>query len=212
MHVHDTVSLPLSHSKLLLIYPRANISILNKVHQTTIQPILFTTYALAPTSTNPNSQKQTNGSTPSKTPEGPSPNVPSLPSYPILTPLSANYNYLYFLKCVSTTYHYISSSREPLYTHQYSVTSHERPLSGGHDPDHPHAVHSKGGVPGVFFVYDISPMRVIKREERGNTLGGFLTAVVGGVGGILVIAGWIDRAVWEVERGLRKKAMDGKHL
>ena len=63
----------------------------------------------------------------------------------------------------------------------------------------------------MFFVYDISPMRVIKREERGNTLGGFLAAVVGGVGGVLVIAGWIDRGVWEVERGL-KKTREGKHL
>jgi len=55
-------------------------------------------------------------------------------------------------------------------------------------------------------------MRVIKREERGNTLGGFLTAIVGGVGGVLVIAGWIDRGVWEVERELRKKAREGKLL
>jgi len=111
----------------------------------------------------------------------------------------ANYNYLYFLKCVSTTYHYLSSSRDPLNTHQYSTTFHSRPLSGGEDPDHPGAVHSRGGVPGVFFVYDISPMRVIKREERGNSLGGFLAAVVGGVGGVLVLAGWIDRGVWEVQ-------------
>ena len=55
-------------------------------------------------------------------------------------------------------------------------------------------------------------MRVIKREERGNTFGGFLAAVGGGVGGVLVIAGWIDRGLWEVERGIRKKAREGKHL
>jgi len=61
-------------------------------------------------------------------------------------------------------------------------------------------------------VYDISPMRVIKREERGNTFGGFLTAVIGGVGGVLVIAGWIDRGVWEVEKGLKKTQREGKHL
>jgi endoplasmic reticulum-Golgi intermediate compartment protein 3 len=123
----------------------------------------------------------------------------------------ANYNYLYFLKCVSTHYHYLSS-RPPFQTHQYSTTFHSRPLSGGKDPDHNSAVHSRGGVPGVFFVYDISPMRVIKREERGNSLGGFLAAVVGGVGGVLVLAGWIDRGVWEVERGLRKKIQEGKTL
>ena len=85
-------------------------------------------------------------------------------------------------------------------------------MSGGKDPEHANAVHSRGGVPGVFFVYDISPMRVIKREERGNTFGGFLAAMVGSIGGVLVIAGWIDRGLWEVERGLRKKAREGKNL
>ena len=64
----------------------------------------------------------------------------------------------------------------------------------------------------MFFVYDISPMRVIKSEERGNSFGGVLAAVVGGVGGILVLAGWIDRGVWEVEKGLAKKAREGKLL
>ena len=113
---------------------------------------------------------------------------------------------------MSTTYHYLGSSRRPLNSHQYSTTSHSRPLAGGQDPDHAHAVHSRGGVPGVFFVYDISPMRVIKTEERGNTFGGFLAAVVGGVGGVLVIAGWIDRGVWEVESKLKKKAREGKYL
>ena len=49
-------------------------------------------------------------------------------------------------------------------------------------------------------------MRVIKREERGNTLGGFLAAVVGSVGGVLVIAGWIDRGLWEVGKELKKKS------
>jgi len=162
---------------------------------------------------------QMNGQTPSKA-QNDTPKKVSIPSlqlnHPPVVRLAdvglANYNYLYFLKCVSTTYHYISSSRGPLHTHQYSTTFHSRPLSGGNDPDHAGAVHSRGGIPGVFFVYDISPMRVIKMEERGNSLGGFLAAVVGGVGGVLVIAGWIDRGVWEVERGLRKKAREGKTL
>jgi endoplasmic reticulum-Golgi intermediate compartment protein 3 len=149
---------------------------------------------------------QTNGVTPLKEQENRLKNV--CPSTSFVT--KANTHYLYFLKCVATTYNFLSSSQEPINTHQYSATFHHRPISGGVDPEHQHAVHSRGGVPGVYFVYDISPMRVIKREERGNTLGGFLAAVVGGVGGVLVIAGWVDRGVWEVERGLKKKAREGK--
>ena len=40
-------------------------------------------------------------------------------------------------------------------THQYSVTSHKRSLSGGNDAAEGHAErqHSRGGIPGVFFSY-----------------------------------------------------------
>jgi endoplasmic reticulum-Golgi intermediate compartment protein 3 len=88
------------------------------------------------------------------------------------------YNYMYFIKVVSTSYlplgapesltnddllhehvplgehgkHYSSGSIE---THQYSVTSHQRSLSGGSDAaeGHKERLHANGGIPGVFFSY-----------------------------------------------------------
>jgi hypothetical protein len=88
-----------------------------------------------------------------------------------------SYNFMYFVKVVSTSYlplgwekttygshpgneevgiggygHRTDGSVE---THQYSVTSHSRSLSGGSDAaeGHKERLHAQGGIPGVFFSY-----------------------------------------------------------
>jgi hypothetical protein len=90
----------------------------------------------------------------------------------------AAYNFMYFVKVVSTSYlplgwekhtdkmhtqsndlvslgsygHQTDGSVE---THQYSVTSHRRSLNGGDDSadGHKEKIHVRGGIPGVFFSY-----------------------------------------------------------
>lgn len=86
-----------------------------------------------------------------------------------------NYNFMYFVKVVSTSYLPLgwdtSSSSSPsdnvglgayghqndgsVESHQYSVTSHRRSLMGGDDAaeGHKEKVHARGGIPGVFFSY-----------------------------------------------------------
>ena len=95
----------------------------------------------------------------------------------------SQYNYMYFVKVVSTSYLPLGSQGKSflsgmtdshsdlipigahglgedgsLETHQYSVTSHKRSLAGGSDAKegHKERVHAKGGIPGVFFSY-VSP-------------------------------------------------------
>lgn len=89
------------------------------------------------------------------------------------------YNYMYFVKVVSTAYLPLGwdrSHNSKLYdvaeeliglgeygyhdsgsieTHQYSVTSHKRSLAGGDGADqgHKERLHARGGIPGVFFSY-----------------------------------------------------------
>ena len=96
-----------------------------------------------------------------------------------------SYNFMYFVKVVSTSYlplgwertgfedftgqdsalgaygHLTDGSVE---THQYSVTSHRRSLSGGSDAGEGHAekLHARGGIPGVFFSY-VSQLQSILR-------------------------------------------------
>lgn len=86
-----------------------------------------------------------------------------------------NYNFMYFVKIVPTSYLPLGWEKKyrdmmdhsaalgqfgqnedgSIETHQYSVTSHKRSLSGGDDSAEGHAerLHSKGGIPGVFFSY-----------------------------------------------------------
>lgn len=111
-------------------------------------------------------------------------------------------------------------------THQYSVTSHRRSLMGGDAAaeGHKETLHARGGIPGVFFSYvslnptlqsikltttqDISPMKVINREERPKTFANFLTGLCAIIGGTLTVAAAVDRGVYEGATRIRK--MQGK--
>lgn len=138
-----------------------------------------------------------------------------------------NFNYMYFVKVVPTSYlplgwepkgyEVVDDSRADLgslgvttdgsiETHQYSVTSHKRSMQGGDDSAEGHGerLHSKGGIPGVFFSYDISPMKVINREERAKTFTGFLTGLCAVIGGTLTVAAAVDRGFYEGATRLKK--------
>ena len=131
------------------------------------------------------------------------------------------FNFMYFIKVVSTSYlplgwdsssshaaaqdagstalgsHGISS--RSIETHQYSVTSHKRSVLGGNDAaeGHRERLHAQGGIPAVFFNYDISPMKVVNREVRAKTFTGFLTGVCAIIGGTLTVAAAVDRGLYE---------------
>ncbi|PGH19198.1 hypothetical protein AJ80_04169 [Polytolypa hystricis UAMH7299] len=141
------------------------------------------------------------------------------------------YNFMYFVKVVSTSYlplgwepmvsseihssiddvselgkhGYIGESGS-IETHQYSVTSHKRSIMGGDasDEGHKERRHAQGGIPGAFFNYDISPMKVINREARTKTFSGFLTGVCAVIGGTLTVAAAIDRALYEGAARVKK--------
>ncbi|KAI1776518.1 endoplasmic reticulum vesicle transporter-domain-containing protein [Hypoxylon cercidicola] len=140
-----------------------------------------------------------------------------------------NFNFMYFVKVVPTAYLPLSWSEASGYsgttdedsawlgnlgyagdgsmeTHQYSVTSHKRSLAGGDDAaeGHQERMHARGGIPGVFFSYDISPMKVINREERAKTFTGFLTGLCAVIGGTLTVAAAVDRGVYEGATRLKK--------
>ncbi|KZF25942.1 DUF1692-domain-containing protein [Xylona heveae TC161] len=130
------------------------------------------------------------------------------------------FNYMYFVKVVSTAYLPLGWERQArvmssadnaalgaygqgtdgsIETHQYSVTSHKRSLNGGDDAKegHQERIHARGGIPGVFFSYDISPMKVINRETRSKSFTGFLTGVCAIIGGTLTVAAAVDRGLYE---------------
>ncbi|KEZ44299.1 Uncharacterized protein C24B11.08c [Scedosporium apiospermum] len=137
----------------------------------------------------------------------------------------SNFNFMYFVKIVPTSYLPLGWEKKvrniiqgdsaslgalgaagdgSVETHQYSVTIHKRSLSGGNDEDHEEKFHAKGGIPGVFFSYDISPMKVINREQKSKTFTGFLTGLCAVIGGTLTVAAAVDRGLFEGATRLKK--------
>ncbi|KAH9953432.1 endoplasmic reticulum vesicle transporter-domain-containing protein, partial [Lactifluus volemus] len=86
--------------------------------------------------------------------------------------------YQYFLRVVPTTY--VAPRSQPLHTNQYSVTHYERKVA-------------HNGVPGIFFKFEIEPVR-LSIIQRTTTLGQFFIRWVGVVGGVFVCASWALRA------------------
>ncbi|GAA5962260.1 hypothetical protein JCM3765_004723 [Sporobolomyces pararoseus] len=135
----------------------------------------------------------------------------------------SNYMFQYFLKVVSTQFEFLDG-RE-LHTHQYSVTQYERDLSNknqqGKDAHGHQTTHGYAGVPGLFFNYEISPLKVTHVETR-QSLAHFLTSTCAIVGGVLTIAGLIDGFVYaggkrlktggNVKTGLGFASANGKML
>jgi len=106
--------------------------------------------------------------------------------------------YQYFVKIVPTIYRKLSG--EVVNTNQFSVTKHKkvvRQVSGEH------------GLPGVFVLYEFSPMVVQYTESRRSFMH-FLTGLCAIVGGIFTVAGLIDSMIYHSSRALQKKIDLGK--
>ncbi|ODV83006.1 hypothetical protein CANARDRAFT_9981 [[Candida] arabinofermentans NRRL YB-2248] len=111
--------------------------------------------------------------------------------------------YSYFLKVVNTRYEFLDGSI--VNTNQFSASEHDRPLQGGRDDDHPNTIHARGGLPGVFFHFDISPMKIINREQYNKTWSAFMLGACAAIGGVLTVASVLDRTIWKVNKMLKDK-------
>lgn len=109
----------------------------------------------------------------------------------------------YYLKVVASRYEYLT--RPVLETNQFSVITHDRPLKGGRDEDHQHTIHAQGGVPGLFFHFEISPLKIINREQYAKTWSGFVLGVISSIAGVLIIGTLLDRSAWAAEKVIRSK-------
>lgn len=99
-----------------------------------------------------------------------------------LRPEDGNGMYQYYLKIVPTDY--VSSSGSTTSTNQYSVTEHFRHVS----------VARGSGLPGVFFFYDVSPIRVTVKPKAVPFLH-FVTQLCAIIGGVFTVMGVIDSGV-----------------
>jgi len=103
----------------------------------------------------------------------------------------------YFVKIVPTTYESLSGN--VLATNQYSVTEHYKALKG----------ESAHGLPGVFYMYELSPI-MVRFQERKKSFAHFLTGVCAIIGGVFTVAGLFDSMIYHSMRSLKKKVELGK--
>lgn len=109
--------------------------------------------------------------------------------------------YQYFLKVVPTDYNDLQGRSTK--SNQFSVTENFRESTDA----------QLGGrsLPGVFFFYDLSPIKVRIQQQKASFLH-FLTNVCAIVGGVFAVSGLIDGTVYHAEQVIRKKIDLGKHM
>ena len=107
--------------------------------------------------------------------------------------------YQYFLKVVPTAFSGARDRAEVARTNQFSVTDHFKPV------DAEEGLH----LPGVFFFYDLSPIKVNIRERRASALS-FATNLCAIVGGVFAVSGILDATVHRGGKALRAKIDLGK--
>ncbi|KDO80920.1 hypothetical protein CISIN_1g016587mg [Citrus sinensis] len=105
--------------------------------------------------------------------------------------------YQYFIKVVPTVYTDVSG--HTIQSNQFSVTEHFRSSEQGRLQT----------LPGVFFFYDLSPIKVTFTEEHVSFLH-FLTNVCAIVGGVFTVSGIIDAFIYHGQRAIKKKIEIGK--
>lgn len=106
--------------------------------------------------------------------------------------------YQYFIKVVPTMYSDIRG--RSIASNQFSVTEHFKKGdigAGGHT------------LPGVFFFYDFSPLKILY-TERHNSFLQFVTSICAIIGGIFTVSGIIDSLFYHGQKVIKKKIELGK--
>lgn len=102
--------------------------------------------------------------------------------------------YQYFLQIVPTEFSFLNGKE--VRTFQYSVSKQDQFIR-----------QNTGGLPGVFFMLDHSPMRIIYSETR-PTFGSLLTSICAIIGGIFSVASIVDSILYRADKiTAQRKAM-----
>ncbi|XRB10272.1 endoplasmic reticulum-Golgi intermediate compartment protein 3 [Pseudoscourfieldia marina] len=110
----------------------------------------------------------------------------------------------YFIKVVPTVYEPIgyrngTGSVPAIHSNQYSVTE-----------NYHHVDVSTNQVAGVFFFYDLSPIKVRFTERRKCTMLEFITSCFAIIGGVFTVTGLLDSFVYHGHQAVKKKLELGK--
>ncbi|KAI0357469.1 Sec1-domain-containing protein [Trametes cingulata] len=120
--------------------------------------------------------------------------------------IKQQYMFQYFLKVVSTQFQTLDGKTVRVAIYRKAATHFERDLDKGSQENTPtglHVAHGNGGIPGAFFNYEISPLRIVHAETR-QSFAHFITSTCAIVGGVLTVASLIDSALFATRKALKK--------
>ncbi|XP_073127609.1 uncharacterized protein [Henckelia pumila] len=113
------------------------------------------------------------------------------------TQQTPNAMYQYFIKVVPTVF--TDENGHAIRSNQFSVTEHVKGAELGR----------LQALPGVFFFYDLSPIKVTFTETHVSFLH-FLTNVCAIVGGVFTVSGIVDSFVYHSQKAIKRKMEIGK--
>jgi len=111
--------------------------------------------------------------------------------------------YEYYVQAVPTIY---EDKYETINTNQYSATEYMEVIKKSLDSGF-----SSRGVPGLFFMYELSPITVDFKITSKSFLH-FLTNLCAIIGGVFTVASLIDSFIYKGLNTLQKKVELGKHF
>lgn len=118
--------------------------------------------------------------------------------------------FTYFAKIVPTRYEFLDGVI--VETAQFSTKSQEKPVNGGKAYDDPKVKYQRGGIPGLFIYLDMSPLKVINKEQHAISWSGLLLNCITSMGGILAVGTIIDKILYKTQRTFFKKPATNKSL
>jgi len=110
-------------------------------------------------------------------------------------------HFQYFIKIVPTQYEEESAGEigESIETFQFSVTEHTR-----HIAIHNGRIDTRQ-LPGVFFIYEISPFMVRVVKTHGMPFSSFLTSLCAIIGGVFTVSGLVSSVLYHGNRAIRRR-------
>ncbi|KAG5472169.1 hypothetical protein CUR178_02845 [Leishmania enriettii] len=124
-----------------------------------------------------------------------------------------NGRFSYFVKVVPTTYQrhsLVTGLKDTVESNQYSATHHFTPSVAAKAESQ--AATKQEILPGVFFAYDLSPVRILVQERHPYpSVIHFVLQLCAVCGGVLTVVGLLDSLCFHSVRKIRKMR-EGKHL
>lgn len=103
--------------------------------------------------------------------------------------------FAYFTKIVPSRYEYLNGSI--IETAQFSSKFHEKPANGGRIESERgkagEADHVRGGTPGLYIYFEMSPLKIINKEQHAITWSGFVLNCITSTGGVMAVGTVVDK-------------------